>query len=189
MSISNSLNFESLKKIINKMQKSNLLAVIESKLGSYNKLPNYPFNEMMALAIFPGLDDDLVDERLYKALYKANNAIDNTYFITKAIVSKKGEDSAKLQQAALNWRSFDEFQSLPLVYKGFYMTGENINWLGIYHVDDYIVIGSNDEFIEMICNEIYGHNDWLSEFEKAFESGRMNMYKDDYESIKDSLLK
>lgn len=161
---------------------------MKKKLGNQNRLPDYPFNEKMTIAVFPALDDDLVDQNLYNALYSTNEIIGNTSFIIKAAVGTKGVDTATLQQKTLNWTAFDQFQYLPLVHKGFYMTGENIDWLGIYHVDDYIVIGGSNEFIAAVCHEMYGNEDWLAKFEKAFEDGRMNMYKDDYDAIKEKLL-
>jgi len=72
------------------MQNLSLLSTIETTLGNYNKLPNYPFKKVESIAIFPAFDDDLVNNSLYEALYKANNNIGNKYLITKAVVSKKG---------------------------------------------------------------------------------------------------
>jgi len=46
------------------MQIPNLLTIIEKKLGNQNRLPDYPFNEKMTIAVFPALDDDLVDQNL-----------------------------------------------------------------------------------------------------------------------------
>ncbi len=165
------------------------LTTIEKMLGNYRRLPEYPFNNKGEIAVFPGLDDYLVDEALYRALYKANNLVGNKTFLAQASVGIKGENIPSIQQDGIDWKSFKEYQSLNLVYKGFYMTGENLNWLGIYHLDDYIVVGGNNDFVEIVCNELYGDSDWLSKFEEAYKSGRVAIYEEDFDYLYKSLFK
>jgi hypothetical protein len=157
---------------------------IEKKLGNANLLPDNPFKQKGEIALFPALDEDLVPEKLYAALFKANFVVGNKSFIARAALDIEGADIAIIHQNDLNWDSFESFQALPFVYEGFYMTGERLNWLGIYHTDDYIMLGGNETFIQLVTTYLYGDNDWASRFKCAFENDRMNMYKEDYESLK-----
>lgn len=157
---------------------------IESRLGEYKKLPSNPFLGDFQYAIFPALDDNLVFKILYEALFHANKALANDFFVAKTILDVIGLAPALLIQKHLNWSEFNTFQGAGLAYEGFYMTGNNFNWLGIYHPDDYVIIGGTGSFSSNICQSIYGNSDWKYEFETAYKNGRMEMYEKDYETIK-----
>jgi len=171
------------------MNPVDLIKNIEQKLGNYKKLPDFPFNNESNFAVFPSLNEKLIDESLYKALFGANELMGNKSFIAKTLLDIKGRDTSLIQQDKLDWDSFERFQNAPLAYDGLYITGDQFNWLGIYHTNDYVIIGGSREFINVVCNKVYGSSDWLSEFESAFKNGRMDMYKEDYDALKEGLLK
>lgn len=161
---------------------------IEKRLGAYNRLPDTPFISKCRYAAFPSLDDDLVSNILYKALFDANEELGNRYFLVKSFLDIKGGAISILKQRELNWPEFEKFQVSSLVYEGFYMTGENLNWLGIYHPHNYIVIGANDYLTSSVTNELYGNDDWQSKFEDAFNDNQLEMYESDYDSLRSKLF-
>lgn len=161
---------------------------IERRLGAYNRLPDAPFTSKCRYAAFPSLDDNLVSNSLYQVLFDANKKLGNSYFLVKSFLDIKGEAASILKQSELNWSEFEEFQSSSLVYEGFYMTGENLNWLGIYHPDNYIVIGANDYLTDFVTNKLYGNDDWQSKFEDAFNNNQLEMYESDYDALRKKLF-
>jgi hypothetical protein len=88
----------------------------------------------------------------------------------------------------MNWSEFERFQGLPLVYEGFYITGNSYNWLGLYHPDDYFIVGANDELTSLVTYQLYGNDDWQSKFEEAFINDQMDMYASDYKALKNNLF-
>tara|TARA_R110002167_G_scaffold137654_1_gene324709 strand:+ start:797 stop:1306 length:510 start_codon:yes stop_codon:yes gene_type:complete len=161
---------------------------IENRLGQYKRLPSTPFNSKCRYAIFPALEDYCVNERLYETLFKANKRLGNSYFIAKSFLDVKGEAISILKQEEMNWAEFERFQGLPLVYEGFYVTGNNFNWLGLYHPDDYFVLGANDELTNLVTYHLYGNDDWQSKLEEAFMNKQMDMYESDYKALKSKLF-
>lgn len=170
------------------MESNKLTTNIELQLGNFKKLPNYPFNKKGSFALFPGGENACLNEILYKALVNANTATNNRSFLASAHDFVKSKGASLINQTKLDWTSFNTFQELPLANEGFYMTGELLNWLGIFHYDDYIIIGGNDEFVAMVCNAVYGDSNWLVHFEKAYEEGDIAIYADQFDALKNSLL-
>jgi|GEM_PF-5597831 hypothetical protein len=162
---------------------------IEKKLGQWRKLPDNPFLPSYEYVIFPSLDDDLVTHVLYEALFRESEKAGNSIFIVKSIFDIVGDKPGLLIQNQPSWEEFDSFQGSGLSYEGLYITGSEFNWLGIYHPDDYVIIGGESYFIKNLCQNIYGDLDWRSEFEKAYREGRLNMYESDFKDIKNLLLK
>lgn len=167
----------------------NYIDKIEKYLGDYKKLPNSPFHSKCEYALFPALNEDLVDKSLYKALFEANKNQGNCVFIANSFLGMKGENNPILEQNEFDWLKFESFQNSPLVYEGFYMTSENFDWLGIYHPDDYIILGGNDELTGIVAKQLYGIENWKTKFDEAFAEGAMNMYEADYRIIQKSLIK
>lgn len=161
---------------------------IEQRLGRYKRLPDAPFISNCKYAIFPALDDDFVDEKLYTALFQANKQQGNSFFIVKSLLDIKGNEVSILKQEELNWSEFESFQGTSLVHEGFYITGDNFNWLGIYHNDDYVVVGANDELTSFVTTKLYGNEDWQFHFEEAYINEKMDMYESDYQVLKNSLF-
>lgn len=167
---------------------TNYLKEIEKRLGNYKRLPDVPFYSDCNYAVFPALDDNFIDKNLYEALFEANKKIGNNDIIFRAFMDVKGNPPSVIHQKEMNWHEFEVFQESDLVFEGFYITGENMNWLGIYHPDDYVVIGANNELTLFVSKKLYGERSWKSEFDKAFYSGRLEMYKEDYDLLKIKLF-
>jgi hypothetical protein len=161
---------------------------IEERLGEYKRLPKIPFISDCIYALFPASEDDFVDEKLYTALFQANKQQGNNFFIVKPLLDIKGKEVSVLMQEELNWSEFESFQGSSLVYEGFYITGEHFNWLGIYHNNDYVLIGANDELTNFVTTKLYGNGNWQSHFEEAYINEKMDMYESDYQLLKNSLF-
>lgn len=161
---------------------------IQERLGSIDKLPSFPFKCCCEYAIFPALGDDFVCKKLYKVLFEENKNFGNKIFIAKSVLDIKGKETSLLMQKEKNWKEFEGFQNSSLVYEGFYLTGENFNWLGIYHPDDYVIVGGDDGFVSSICRILYAGKDWRVAFEQAFKDGKIDMYKKDFEELQKELF-
>ena len=165
------------------------LSKIEQLLGSWKRLPEYPFHGEFDYAVFPSLNDELVDEVLYEAIFEMNEQLGNREFIFKAFVDVSNKMPDLLVQTQKCWKHVDKFQASNLVYEGFYTTGDRLNWLGIYHPDDYFVVGAKKEILEGLCLKLYGHLDWNREFVSKYEDGHLEMYSEDFEVLNNTLIK
>ncbi|NRA61887.1 MAG: hypothetical protein HRU25_13465 [Psychrobium sp.] len=170
------------------MNYENFDKCVELELGNFKRLPNYPFNEKMEFAIFPGAEDYYVSKGLYESLFKANKIIGNRYFMAKPHLTESSTEQLFVEQEKLDWNSFNDIQKAHLTSEGIYITGELLNWLGIYHYDDYIIIGGSAEFIKNVCIYMYGNTDWQSKFTLAFLEGEISMYQSDYDALKKCLF-
>ena len=74
-------------------------------------------------------------------------------------------------------------QENHLTCEGIYITGDAFNWLGIYHYDDYLIVGGSDQFVEDLCLLIYKDLDWKKAFVKAFDEGNISMYESDFDAL------
>ncbi|MCG7534776.1 hypothetical protein [Pseudoalteromonas sp. OOF1S-7] len=167
----------------------NYLSRIEQCLGNWRSLPDYPFQSEVEYAVFPSLNDELIHEALYKAIFEMNERLGNCEIVFKAFVDVNDKIPDLLVQKEISWHDVDKFQASNLVYEGFYTTGDKFNWLGIYHPDDYFIVGVKKEMLEELCRKVYGHLDWKQEFIRRYESGQLEIYKEDFDELKDSLLK
>ncbi|WP_143872003.1 hypothetical protein [Catenovulum sediminis] len=166
----------------------NYISDIERKLGDWRKLPDNPFHQELDYAVFSSSNDQLVDEVLYEAIFELNEALGNDELVFKAFIDVNDKKPDLLVQNQKNWSSFDKFQELNLVYEGFYTSGDKLNWLGIYHPDDYFVVGAPKYVLEKLCLNVYGHLDWKKEISNKYESGQLEIYSEDFEELKKSLL-
>ncbi|MBY6093229.1 hypothetical protein [Ferrimonas balearica] len=167
----------------------NYIKEIELKLGNWKLLPGNPFKRDFDVAVFPSVGEELLNERMYSGLVLLNKGLSNNELIFKSLLDIQGKKEDLLIQSIACWDDFEQFQLSNLVYEGFYVTGTNFNWLGIYHPDDYFVIGASHVVISSLCQRIYGHNNWKLAFEKSFQQGELSMYKDDFKMLKESLLR
>ncbi len=166
----------------------NYLSKIEEVRGNWKKLPNNPFKPKLAYAIFPSLDDDFINETLYNGIFDLNRINGNNELIFKSFLDVKCELPNLLVQTQVSWTEFETFQALNLVYEGFYITGSNFSWLGIYHPNDYVIIGSNKKDLFELCVKVYGHTDWKKEFMKYYEDGKLEIYQEDFLKLTKSLF-
>lgn len=164
------------------------LSKIEKCLGNWRRLPEDPFQGDLHYAVFPSLNDELVDEGLYKAIFDMNTRLGNREIIFKAFVDVNDKAPDLLIQTEICWSNVDKFQGSNLVYEGFYTTGDKFNWLGIYHPDDYFIIGASKILIDELCQKIYGHINWKKEFLSKYEDGQLEIYSEDFKELKKSLL-
>lgn len=153
---------------------------IEELLGDWKLLPNYPFKLDFGFVIFPSVGDNLINEELYQEMFLLSQKFESENLIFKSFVDMKKELPDLLIQNQPNWKHFDGFQTSNLVYEGFYVTDNNYNWLGIYHPDDYFIIGAKKEILLNLCLKVYGHSDWKMEFKKDYENGKLEIYQADY---------
>lgn len=172
----------------NKMNGQEFDLSIESKLGNYRTLPSFPFKEDFSYAIFPGAEDGFVNEKLYKALLDTNAKFGASKFFTKPHFAGPSEEHLFLKQEVYNWKAFNEMQDNHLACEGIYIAGDNYDWLGIYHYNDYLIIGGSEDFIEALCNLVYEDTDWKKHFSEAFQAGEMSMYQSDYDALVEKLF-
>jgi len=171
------------------MNEKATIKTIEHLLGNYRKLPEYPFSKEGKFAVFATPGDFLVGEKLYEALFSANISNGNSSFIIQASHGLVDEKLVTIEQKVLDWKSFDEFQFLPLSYQGFYLTGDSFNWLAIYHRHNYLVIGANEQFVRCVCEKICVDSDWKDIFCLAYENGEVDIYPEDFEVLEEKLIK
>ncbi len=163
---------------INNFQKN-----VENKLGNYRKLPIYPFNKDVAYAIFPGAEEKFISENLYRALFTINLKFGNQTFLVKPHFTEVSDERLYLQQSVYDWKSFNDMQDNHLVCEGIYLSGNLLNWLGIYHYHDYLIVGGDSDFIRELCITVYGDVDWKARFIHSFDEGEISMYQSDYNLI------
>jgi len=167
----------------------NYLELIETNLGDWKRLPEYPFyDRSWCYAIFSEHTDYMIDEKLYEAIFDLNRELGNSNLICKSLFDNQEKKEALLIQHVKNWAQMDSFQFLDLVNLGFYVAGNKLNWLGIYHRDDYLIIGAPIEQITMLVLRIYGHLDWQQELIKMNEEGSIDIYEEDFAELRSILL-
>jgi len=166
----------------------NYLSKIEESLGDWKLLPQNPFKLDFEFLIFPSLGDNLINEGVYQEIFSLSTKLGSEDLVFKSFLDVKDKAPDLLVQKLLGWTDFEEFQASNLVYEGFYVTGSNFNWLGIYHPDDYFIIGANREILLELCLKVYGHSDWKMEFKKCYENGELEIYSDDYSELTKSLF-
>ena len=165
------------------MNSTDFQTIVENKLGHHTKLPNYPFKEKMAYAIFPGAEKNFINETLYGSLFALNSKYGNSQFLVKPHFVGVNDQEFFLRQSYRDWQSFSDMQKNHLTCEGIYLSGNRFNWLGIYHYDDYLIVGGNESFTEDLCTLVYGDSDWKSRFINAFDEGEISMYQSDYDSL------
>lgn len=165
------------------------LSKIEQGLGDWRHLPDYPFKIELEYAVFPSLNGELIDEVIYDAIFNMNKRLGNSKLILKSFLDVNNTKPDLLVQKEINWTEVDKFQASNLVYEGFYTTGDKVNWLGIYHPDDYFIVGVKKEMLEDLCLKVYGHLNWKQEFIQKYENGQLEIYREDFEELKGSILK
>lgn len=161
---------------------------IERELGNWRKLPEYPFQGNLDFAVFSSPNDLLIDRSLYETIFDMNKALGNKKLILKAILDTIGKAPDLLVQKEKCWEGIDEFLGTNLVFEGFYITGDKLNWLGIYHPDNYFVLGAPKAWIDQVCNSVYGHSDWAGEFITQYEGNKLEIYYEDFKELKRNLL-
>tara|TARA_Y100000588_G_C13852206_1_gene752463 strand:+ start:103 stop:633 length:531 start_codon:yes stop_codon:yes gene_type:complete len=172
----------------NKMNGQEFEKLVESKLGDYKKLPSYPFMEEFSYAVFPGAEDGFVDEKFYAALLNVNSKFGSNQLLIKPHFAGSNEEHLFLKQDLYDWKAFNEMQNEHLTCEGIYFTGNNFDWLGIYHYDDYLIVGAKEPFIKELCGLVYKDSDWKKHFSDAFKNGEISMYQSDYEALVEKLF-
>ncbi|WP_411360006.1 hypothetical protein [Pseudidiomarina sp. YC-516-91] len=167
---------------------NNYLTKIESELGNWRELPENPFKKRLHYAVFSSLNDQLIDQALYEAIFQLNENNGNNRLIFKSFLDVVGRIPNLLIQRNKRWEEVESFQDSSLVNEGFYITGEKLNWLGIYHPDNYFVLGTSQNGLEDVCKHVYGHVDWVQEFINQYETGKLEIYQQDFEELKRHLL-
>ncbi len=170
------------------MKSSYFEEMVVNKLGDYRKLPNFPFKEKLAYAIFPGAESTFVDECLYKVLFELNEKYDNKKILANPHVVTSDDENLFIQSTKYDWKSFQEMQDNHLSCEGIYISGSAFNWLGIYHYDDYLIVGGSENFIKDLCNSLYCDSDWKTRFSQAFDNGDISMYQSDYDALIEKLF-
>ena len=165
------------------MKNSEFEDIIEKKLGNYKLLPDYPFKENVTYAIFPGGMDKFIDRTTYKILFELNAKYGNSELVSKPHFSNINNKKLFLHQTEYNWQAFSDMQEEHMSCEGIYLCGNSLNWLGIYHYDDYLLVGGPTEFINELCILMIGSTNWKDMFIKAYELGDVSMYKSDFDIL------
>ena len=170
------------------MNTTDFQTIVEKKLGNYMKLPDYPFNKKMAYAIFPGAEENFINETVYGSLFELNAKYGNARLLIKPHFVDINDQALFLKQSHKDWDSFSDLQDNHLTCEGIYLCGDAFNWLGIYHYDDYLIVGGIEDFINDLCDLVYGDSDWRSKFSLAFEEGEISMYQSDFDRLIEKLF-
>ncbi len=161
---------------------------IEEKLGNWRALPKFPFKGNLGFAVFSTDSDPSLEEKFGHLLFELNKRQHNVKFFLKTFVDINKSTSHFLEQTQYCWKDIDEFQRKDLAYKGYYISGENLNWLGIYHPNDYFVLGANSREITWFCGEYLGHQDWRTSFKNSYKNGLVDIYEEDFIELTSELF-
>lgn len=124
-----------------------------------------------------------MDENFYATLLNVNSKFGSNQLLSKPHFAGPREEHLFLKQDSYDWKAFHEMQDNHLTCEGIYFTGNNFEWLGIYHYDDYLIVGGTENFITELCSLVYEDFDWKKHFSDAFQNGEISMYQSDYDAL------